>query len=201
MSFEKVTSFLKQMKMITGILDKIRSDMREIFQEVYTWFDVPDDLVHYSPANGGWNIRQILEHISLTNHFLLILIDKGVNGSLKKSLTSDYVAQSGNYDFDWKKLQMIGTHRSFGWHRPDHMEPTGNISLPDIKNKIQMQYDQCMSYLDRLDKGQGVLHKTMMTVNDLGRIDVYHYIYFLAQHAKRHNAQMKQILGEFVFAN
>jgi hypothetical protein len=187
--------------MITDIITKIRTDMTDIFREVDEWFDVPDDLMSYTPANGRWNIGQILEHISLTNHFLLILIRKGVEGSLQRSTTTDYSGLLADYYLDWEKLKMIGSHQSFSWHRPDHMEPTGNVPMADVRNKIQIQYDQCMSYLDQLDKGQGVLYKTMMTVNDLGKIDVYHYIYFLAQHAKRHITQMLKILGEFVFAN
>lgn len=175
--------------------------MTDIFDNVNEWFAIPDDLMHYTPANGGWTIREVLEHISLTNHFLLILIRKGVEGSLQRSMTADYSNLLADYDLDWQKLQMIGAYQSFDWHRPDHMEPTGTITLPEIQNKIQMQYDQCMKYLDQLDRGQGVLYKTMMTVNNLGKIDVYHYIYFLALHAKRHIAQMNKILEEFVFAN
>ena len=187
--------------MITDIINRIKVDMTGIFREVNDWFDIPGDLMHYTPESGGWTVRQILEHISLTNYFLLILIRKGVDSSLKKSKTTDYTNRLHGYDLDWKKLKMIGTHKSFGWQSPDHMEPAGDMSLSEIRSKIQMQYDQCMLYLDQLDKGQGILHTTMMTVNNLGKIDVYHYIYFLAQHAKRHIAQMKQIMGEFVFAN
>ena len=36
-----------------------------------------------------------------------------------------------------------------------------------------------------------------MTVNDLGKIDVYQYLYFLAQHAKRHVGQMEKVEAEF----
>jgi hypothetical protein len=43
-----------------------------------------------------------------------------------------------------------------------------------------------------MPNGEGILYKTTMSVNDLGKIDVYQYIYFLAQHAKRHLAQMER---------
>jgi hypothetical protein len=42
-----------------------------------------------------------------------------------------------------------------------------------------------------------VLHKTTMTVNDLGKIDVYEYIHFLAQHGQRHLAQMQKKQAEY----
>jgi hypothetical protein len=36
-----------------------------------------------------------------------------------------------------------------------------------------------------------------MSVNELGRIDLYQWIYFIAQHATRHVAQMKENLAEW----
>jgi hypothetical protein len=45
------------------------------------------------------------------------------------------------------------------------------------------------------------LCKTMMSVNNIGKIDVYHYICFLVQHAKRHITQMEKIRDEFNIKN
>lgn len=36
-----------------------------------------------------------------------------------------------------------------------------------------------------------------MTVNNLGKIDVYEYIYFLAQHGRRHLTQMQKNEEEY----
>jgi hypothetical protein len=35
------------------------------------------------------------------------------------------------------------------------------------------------------------MSKTMMTVNAIGKLDVYQYIIFLCRHALRHDAQMQ----------
>src|SRR5688572_32255268 len=104
--------------MIRDVITGIRTDMDGIYSKIYDWFNVSEELMNYSPENGGWNIRQVLEHISLTNHFLLILIRKGVQGSLKKSAAMDYPYLLANYDLDWDKLREIGTHGSFEWNRP-----------------------------------------------------------------------------------
>jgi hypothetical protein len=32
-----------------------------------------------------------------------------------------------------------------------------------------------------------------MSVNDLGKIDLYQWLYFLAQHARRHVQQMQEV--------
>jgi hypothetical protein len=63
--------------MFTGVYHKIRIEMQQAFAELDEWFDLDTSLVSYQPADGGWSIREILEHVSLTNHYLLILIKKG----------------------------------------------------------------------------------------------------------------------------
>ncbi|MBP7554952.1 MAG: hypothetical protein KA821_01715, partial [Chitinophagaceae bacterium] len=51
--------------------------------------------------------------------------------------------------------------------------------------------------LHSMPNGEGIVYKTTMTVNNLGKIDVYQYIYFLAQHASRHITQMQKMQNEF----
>jgi hypothetical protein len=36
-----------------------------------------------------------------------------------------------------------------------------------------------------------------MSVNDLGKIDLYQWLYFLGQHARRHLQQMQEVEREF----
>ena len=47
-----------------------------------------------------------------------------------------------------------------------------------------------LEILNRLDGGEGVLHQVRMSVNDSGRLDLYQWLYFLGQHARRHLSQM-----------
>lgn len=70
------------------------------------------------------------------------------------------------------------------------MEPTGQKTHVEVRQQLKEQLRLCIDYLDRLRNGEGVLCKTTMTVNNLGKIDVYEYIYFLAQHGQRHITQM-----------
>src|SRR5262245_14978768 len=63
--------------MIQDVVRRIRDDLVKNFADVDKWFDCDEALLDHVPPRGGWTIRQILEHVSLTNHFLLILIRKG----------------------------------------------------------------------------------------------------------------------------
>lgn len=183
--------------MIKEVIQHISVTLQETFNNVYVWFDKPTKLQDYPPENGGWSITQILEHIGLTNHFLLILIEKGKRKTLKNFHNLDLSHELTSYAFGNKKLEEIGKHLAFEWIRPAHMEPTGAKTLPEVKTELQAQLKQCENALAEMPNGEGVLYKTTMTVNGLGKIDVYEYIYFLAMHAQRHIEQTEKIEEEW----
>ena len=70
--------------MIQDIINRIKDELIKTFNDLFYWLKSDDQLLDYCPSNHGWTIRQILEHISLTNHFLLILIRKGTIKSIEK---------------------------------------------------------------------------------------------------------------------
>jgi hypothetical protein len=106
-------------------------------------------------------------------------------------------AELQKHVFHWDKLTEVGLHKSFAWIRPEHMEPTGKKPLEEVRSQLKEQVNRCIGNLDRMKNGEGVLYKTTMTVNDLGKIDVYEYIFFLAQHGQRHIMQMQKNEAEF----
>jgi hypothetical protein len=183
---------------ITPIVNKIKADMLDVSGKLDHWFDVDEALLNHKPADGGWSVREILEHISLTNHFLLLIIRKLAAKSIERSQREDYLSMLDGYQFDWEKLEMIGRPGAFGWQRPEHMQPTGNACLEDVRATLKLQQGECMDLLDQLKRGQGILYRIRMSVNDLGKIDVYHYICFLVQHMKRHIVQMEEIKKKYI---
>jgi hypothetical protein len=183
--------------MIEVIINKIRNELSTVFKEVFGWFESDKVLLIYQPKNNGWSVRNVLEHIALTNHFLLILIKKGTLKALANAKKIDYSDLLNSYNFDWHNLKAVGEHESFYWNRPDHMEPTGAVDIAEVKTQLEQQLAECFNCLAQLKNGEGVLYKTTMTVNGLGKIDVYHYLLFLAMHAKRHLTQMQKIQTEF----
>ena len=182
---------------INELIIDIKNNLNETFMSVDLWFDKDQTMRSYKPLSGGWTIDQILEHIGLTNRFLLILIHKGANKALQNLQNLDLKHELSNYTFHRDKLIEVGLHKSFPWIRPEHMEPKGEKTLPEVRQQLKDQLNLCLSILNELKNGEGVLYKTTMTVNDLGKIDVYEYIYFLAQHGQRHITQMKKNENEF----
>jgi hypothetical protein len=180
------------------IIIEVKDLLNSTFGSIDNWFDKPIALRKYEPENAGWTIDQILEHIGLTNHFLLILIGKATKKALQNVGKLNIQEELKTYTFHREKLTEIGLHKSFNWIRPEHMEPKGERTLPEVRQQLKEQLQQCLDYLETLKDGHGILYKTTMSVNDLGKIDVYEYIYFLAQHGQRHITQMKKNEREFM---
>lgn len=183
---------------IKAIINDIENTLTTTFNAVDKWFDKPENTRNYRPKNGGWTINEILEHIELTSHFLLKLIDKGTIKALKNKENYDLNKELSNYSFQKENINAIGIHKSFPWIRPEHMEPKGEKVQKIIRKDMKVQLERCLDYLHKMPNGEGILCKTTMSVNDLGKIDVYEYLYFLAKHAERHIAQMEKNEKEYL---
>ena len=172
-------------------IQTIQIHLIQTHSEVLKWFDIDENIKHYRPKNNGWTIAEILEHIALTSHFLMILIDKSAAKAVRNTKQLSLTDLMENFDFDLSKIDAIGQHKSFEWIRPEHMEPKGEKSELEIKKELIHQLNRSLNHLENFNNGEGLLHKTTMTVNDLGKLNVYEYIYFLSKHAERHIQQMK----------
>ncbi|MEL6971156.1 MAG: DinB family protein [Bacteroidota bacterium] len=183
--------------MISAYIKQVEIHLTKTHTEILRWFRVSDELKHYRPKDGGWTILEILEHIALTSHFLLKLINKGTEKALRKSKDLNLAERLLAFDYDLGRIDAIGQHKAFAWIRPEHMEPTGTKTELAIRMQMLDQVKTCQAQLERLANGEGLQHKIMMTVNDLGKLNVYEYVYFLSKHAERHIGQMKENQLEF----
>ena len=178
----------------TSTIERVHTALDQTFSEIDGWFDRPEALRAYKPASGGWSIDEVLEHVTLTSHFLMIVIRQSAEKGLKRAGRGTPIPD-GESDLDL--LEPIGRRGSFSWSRPEHMIPTGAVPSREVREKMDAQYRECVDILDRLSGGEGALHKVRMSVNGSGRLDVYQWLYFLAQHAARHIDQMRENEAEW----
>jgi len=182
---------------VEKIIATIRNELIRSISGLDGWFDEDDQLMEHKPSSGEWNVRELLEHVMLTNRFLLILIEKGSAKALKQTFSGDMNQLLENYRLENASLLEVGLHKSFEWHRPEHMAPTGKIPMCDVREEIREQLNRCLIHLELLKNGEGLLYKTTMTVNAIGKLDVYQYIYFLALHVRRHLQQLESIKEDY----
>jgi hypothetical protein len=177
-----------------GTTRAVRDALCAILAGVDGWFDRPESLRRFRPASGGWSVDQVLEHVTLTNHFLLLTLRKWAGIAQHRASRGDPIPQG---ESDLSRLEVIGERGSFEWIRPEHMEPTAMPSSVEVRALLRQQLGECLILLERISGGVGALCRVTMTVNALGKIDLYQWLYFLAQHARRHVQQMAAIELEF----
>jgi len=172
----------------------VRTSLVEVFADVDGWFERPVDERAFRPASHGWTVDQVLEHISLTNHFLMLTLRKAVEKAVRRAALGQSIPAG---DSDLQRLEAIGQRGSFPWTRPEHMEPSGRTTSVEVRAILRQQREECLALLEQLNQGEGALCQLRMSVNALGRIDLYQWLYFLAQHARRHVHQMASIEHDF----
>jgi len=182
-----------------NVIQSVREALLTNFRELDTWFEKDFDLLHFKPDTNQWNIREVLEHISLTNYFLLLIINKSTRRALERKRATNTIILPADYQDKFDKIDVIGS-RSFGWIRPEHLEPSGLQDMRDIRVLLKQQFAQCMYNLSLLKNGEGMLVLTNMSVNHLGKLDIYQYIYFLTKHIERHIRQIQRLAKQYAGA-
>ena len=178
-------------------IQNIQIHLINTHSKVLEWFEEDAGVREYKPEDKGWTITEILEHIALTSRYLMILVDKGADKALRNIHELSLEELKSNFDYNLTSIEEIGIHKSFDWIRPEHMEPKGDKSDLVIRDELISQMNRCLNHLVKLKNGEGLLYKTTMTVNELGKINVYEYIYFLSKHAERHLQQMSENKNEY----
>ncbi|QHS61980.1 DinB family protein [Chitinophaga agri] len=179
-----------------NVIQSVREALLTNFRELDTWFEKDFDLLHFKPDTDQWNIREVLEHISLTNYFLLLIINKSTRRALDRKAAANSIIIPADYMEKFDKIDVI-SDRSFQWVRSEHLEPSGLQDMRDIRTLLKQQFAQCMYNLSLLKNGEGMLVLTNMSVNHLGKLDIYQYIYFLTKHIERHIRQMQRLESEY----
>jgi len=162
---------------------QVRQTLVRVFDRLDACFDRPAAALKARPAYpGAWSIAEHLEHVTLANHFLLLTIAKGCRKALRRAALGELpVGES-----DLERLAPIADPDAFPWSPPDHMVPTGGREAGELRALLRSQGRQCLELLDALPLGAGRLCTIAMSVHELGRLDLYQWLYFLAQHGRYH---------------
>ena len=171
-------------------IQTVRRQLTTSFDALDARFDLSEAVRQHRPAAEAWCIDDILEHVSLTSHYLLIIIRKGVTKACKRAATQ--AIPDGESDL--QTIEIIGHPDTFAWLRPDHMEPTRAVSSAAVQATLRQQRAECLALLEQMGQGEGSLHTVRMSVQALGKLDMYQWLAFLALHARRHDIEIGRIL-------
>lgn len=173
---------------------RITNELNSVFDALNAYFDLSHDIRRFHIAPEAWSIDEILEHITLTNHFLMLTLGRNAKVALRRARTQAVTGEDSDLDL----IVCIGDPDAFAWARPEHMEPTRQVTPDQVRVRLHEQRRECLTILDSVRHGEGSLHTVRMSVQNLGRFDVYQWLYFLVQHAKRHTVEIERIRDAYL---
>jgi hypothetical protein len=171
-------------------VQRVQQALVTTFDQLDTYFEVDADLRQVHPAENEWCIDEILEHITLTSHFLMITLKQSLDKVLRRAETQAIM----DGESDLTRIDRIGDPDAFAWIRPEHMEPTRAVSSEEVRHRMNAQKEEYLAILAQIQHGEGSLHQVRMSVQALGKLDMYEWMYFLIQHAYRHTVEIERIL-------
>lgn len=180
------------------IIINLKRELIRTFAVLDEWFDKDKGLRSFKPSYDTWSINEVLEHIMLSNHYQLVVIERCTSAALQlKDDAEQKTYWPHDYSLSDPALHQISDPEAFAWTRKDHQTPTGGQPSWKIRRELRDQLFRCLIALECVPNGEGTLQHELLPVDDLGKRDVYHHIYFLALHIQRHIKQMQRIENSF----
>lgn len=167
---------------------RLRTDIGAVFGALCERAARGEALLDTRPARGGWTAREVLEHVTLTDKYLLLLADKIAAKSRKRAERGEVWPAHG------PRFDHLGhlAGRELEWSAPEHMVPRGGVSTAELLQRLAADRARALELLDGAPGGLGTLHRIRMSVvgGDDDRLDLYQYLEVLCLHAARHVAQI-----------
>jgi len=150
--------------------------------------------LHRRPPGGGWSAREVLEHVALTDHFLLILVEK-IAERTRRRLERGDPWPDGPPRFE--HLQHLASSER-DWEAPGHMVPSGDVEPAEAARTLTEDLRRATALLDEFPRGEGTLHRIRMSMvgGDDDRLDLYQYLEIVRLHAARHVGQVERALAD-----
>ncbi len=166
---------------------RLAASLADSFAEALRWLEVDEDSWRARPAGGGWSVGEVCEHLALTHHYLLILIDKIRDRSLARLAAGEHPAPDPAPHDGLEPLLA----RERPWPAPEHMIPTGELTRSEIRTRLEGDRARCLAHLRAAPDGEGTLHTIRFSVVD-ERLDLYQYLGLIDVHLRRHLAQLRR---------
>jgi uncharacterized damage-inducible protein DinB len=153
---------------------------------------VPDELWRSSPGPGRWSVSQILEH--------LYRVERGTAALLTKRIGS---ARDAGHPLDDDTSSVMSALAGYGLddrarkiEAPERVLPTEN---PDRETTERRLAESRAALLAAIEGGDGLaLREIRHTHPRLGELDLYQWILAVAEHEKRHTAQVRDVAMQIV---
>ena len=157
--------------------------------------EVPDDRWRIRPAEGRWSVSEILEH--------LYRVERGATGVIAKRIAK---ARAEGHPPETETSSVLGTldrfqvsHLNRKLVAPELVTPTEN---PDRETAERQLAESRAALVAAMEQGDGLaLGEIRHTHLRFGELDLYQWILFIAQHERRHTAQLREVVQQLALVS
>jgi len=142
-------------------------------------------------AADRWSSAEVAHHVTLTNHYLLILVRKIAERS-RARIAGGAVFPAHPPRFG--AIEAIAQHER-RWQHPEHMTPSPEVPLSASIEQLVHDRAACLEVLDEHPAGEATLHTVRFSVLGEARFDAYQFLAVIRWHALRHLAQVRRNRG------
>lgn len=170
----------------------LRERLERTFAALERELDAPEEVLARRPGPGSWSPSEVLEHVALTSHYLLLLAEKiGAKSRARLARGEPWPTAPPRHEH----VAAVATDRR-AWAHPEHMTPTGDVSAARLDAELRERRARALALLDEMPAGEGTLHGIRVSVLGDERQDLYQLLDFVGRHAERHLAQIARARQE-----
>ncbi len=171
----------------------LRGRIESVFEALLERAQLDEARLRRAPEGGSWTGIEVLEHVALTDRFLLVLADKIARKSLARAARGDAWPASAP---SFAHLEHIAG-RELEWRAPEHTRPAGAVELETIARTLESDRARAFALLEQCPDGVGTLHRIRMSVvgGEDDRLELYQYLEVVRLHAERHVRQIDRVLA------
>ena len=156
---------------------------------------VPSESWQTRPAEDRWSVSEIFEHLHRVERGVAAVVAKRV----AKARAEGHPAETETSSVLGTLERFLVSHLAGKLVAPELVAPTGN---PDRETAERLLGESRAALLAAMESGDGLaLGDIRHTHLRLGEIDLYQWILFVAEHEKRHVAQLREVVQQLVPAS
>ena len=172
----------KERKFVTKYME---ASMDKLFEGIE---DLDEAQWNFTPADGGWSVAGVCEHLLIAENGFYSLIEKRIlTDEANRSQPDKLVSNQEVIDFikDRSPSQRVQTAPPF--------EPSGSLNSPE---EFMVQYKEARTKLIEYIKTTEAELKGYYWQSPAGKISAYQWLILASAHTERHFAQMKEVMAE-----
>ena len=172
---------------LAELSEHLAQERRDLLDAAST---VPDDRWQVRPAEGRWSVSEIFEH--------LYRVERGAGAVVAKRIAK---ARAEGHPSETETSSVLGTFEEFRVSQlgrklvaPELVAPTEN---PDRETAERQLAESRAALLAAMEQGDGLaLGAIRHTHLRFGELDLYQWILFVAEHERRHEAQLREVVRQ-----